>query len=173
MLLACDQSVRGFALAWAPAAWGGDWSLVQTARTDGGKVARGDEAGALQRLRRVFQWVDQHLVSINPEAVGFESYGFSANPDTHVVELVGALKIRCMHYAMAVQTVQQSSARKLVAGPAVKIPRKGEDAKKMMRDILFSHDTTDTIRTLDETDALVILNSMLITRGGLPLVPNA
>lgn len=168
-LLACDQSVRGFALAWTDVGWAGDWSRVWTAFFDGGKVARGDEAGALDRLNRVYRFVDRHLVDLAPIQVGFESYGFSSRPDVHVVELVGAIKLRCIQQSIPVETVQQSSARKAVCGPAVKIPRKGEDAKKLMKQILTAHGAPERI-TLDESDALVILNTMLATHGGLPLV---
>lgn len=170
MLMAMDQSVRGFAIAWAPTSWGGNWSRVETVRFDGGKVARKNAKGALFRLRRVFRFVDGVVCGANPNVVGFESYGFSANPDTHVVELVGALKLRLLDYGKEIETVQQSSARKLVCGPSVKIPRKGDDAKALMRRILIGHGAPDTL-SLDETDALVILNAMLINHGGKSLVP--
>jgi hypothetical protein len=169
ILLACDQSVRGFALAWTDTGAGRGWEHVHTARFDGGKVARGDEAGAFARLVAVHRWVYKHIVELNPATVGFESYGFSAKPDVHVVELVGALKLSCHLNAIPVQTVQQSSARKRVCGPDVKIPRKGDDAKELMKKILIEHGAPANL-SLDETDALVILNNMLYTSGGLPLV---
>lgn len=169
MLMAMDQSVRGFAIAWAPTLWAGNWKLVETVRYDGGKVARGDEAGALDRLNRVYRFVEARLIDLNPISVGFESYGFSSRPDVHVAELVGAIKLRCIQMSIPVETVQQSSARKAVCGPAVKIPRKGDDAKKLMKQILSAHGAPERI-TLDESDALVILNTMLVTRGGLALV---
>jgi hypothetical protein len=169
LLLACDQSVRGFALAWTDTGPGRGWEHVHTARFDGGKVARGDDAGALARLRAVYTWVDRHLCDLGPACVGFESYGFSAKPDMNVVELVGALKLRCLQMNVPIQTVQQSSARKRVCGPDVKIPRKGDDAKALMKKILIEHGAPATL-SLDETDALVILNNMLYTSGGLPLV---
>jgi Holliday junction resolvasome RuvABC endonuclease subunit len=168
VLLACDQSVRGFALAWTSIDWTG-WGEVFTARYDGGKVSRGDDAGALARLKSVYGWVDRHLVDLHPASVGFESYGFSAKPDMNVVELVGAIKLRCLQMNVPIQTVQQSSARKRVCGPDVKIPRKGEDAKELMKKILLAHGAPATL-SLDETDALVILNNMLYTSGGRPLV---
>lgn len=167
--MAMDQSVRGFAIAWAPTFWAGNWRLVETVRFDGGRVKRGDEAGALARLRRLFRFVDGIICGANPNVVGFESYGFSANPDTHVVELVGALKLRLLDYSKEIETVQQSSARKLVCGPDVKIPRKGDDAKKLMHGILTRCGCPATL-SLDETDALVVLNAMLISHGGQPLV---
>lgn len=169
MLLACDQSVRGFAIAAAPAFWGGDWSLVRTARYDGGQVKRKDEEGALQRLRRVFNWVDEQICLLEPNEVGFESYGFGSGADYHVVELVGALKLRLFQYQIGCVTVQQSSARKLIVGPSVKIPRKGDDAKKLMHQVLTAHGAPATI-SFDESDALVLLNSMLVAHGGTPLV---
>lgn len=169
ILMACDQSVRGFAIAAAPVGWAGDWGRVQTSFFDGGKVARGDDQGALDRLNRVYRFVDSHLVDLNPAVVGFESYGFSSKPDVHVVELVGAIKLRCIQLGVPVETIQQSSARKAVCGPAVKVPRKGEDAKKLMKQILATHGAPERI-TLDESDALVILNTMLVTHGGLALV---
>lgn len=170
ILLACDQSVRGFALAWAPLGW--RYSAdVQTARLDGGRVKRGDDAGALHRLQAVYSWVEQYIVALHPSSVGFESYGFSASPDMNVVELVGAIKLRCLLHRIPVQTVQQSSARKRVAGE-LKIPRKGADAKELMRSRLIESGFSATL-SLDETDALVILNNMLYTAGGRPLVPNS
>lgn len=169
MLMAMDQSVRGFAIAWAPTFWGGDWKRVETVRFDGGLVKRGDEVGALLRLRRVFRFVDGVVCGANPNVVGFESYGFSSKPDVHVVELVGALKLRLMDYGKEIETVQQSSARKLLVGPALKVPRKGEDAKKLMHGILTAHGAPATL-TLDETDALVVLNSMMIAHEGVALV---
>jgi Holliday junction resolvasome RuvABC endonuclease subunit len=169
LLLACDQSVRGFALAWTDTGPGRGWEHVHTARFDGGKVSRGDDAGAQARLWTVYGWVERHIVALNPTCIGFESYGFSAKPDTNVVELVGALKLRCMQHGIPFQTVQQSSARKRVCGPDVKIPRKGDDAKELMKKILIEHGAPATL-SLDETDALVILNNMLYTSGGLPLV---
>jgi hypothetical protein len=169
ILLACDQSVRGFALAWTDTGQGRGWEHVHTARFDGGKVSRGDDAGALARLRAVYTWVDRYLVDLHPGCVGFESYGFSAKPDMNVVELVGAIKLRCLQMNVSIQTVQQSSARKRVCGPDVKIPRKGDDAKALMKKILIEHGAPATL-TLDETDALVILNNMLYTSGGRPLV---
>ena len=96
LLIACDQSVRGFALAWADTSWA-SWADVQTARFDGGSVKRGDDLGALQRLRRVYTWVDRYLCDLVPAAVGFESYGFSARPDVHVVELVA--RSSCVAYS--------------------------------------------------------------------------
>lgn len=169
MLMAMDQSVRGFAVAWAPTFWGGDWTRVETVRFDGGPVKRGDEAGALLRLRRVFRFVDGVVCGANPNVVGFESYGFSSKPDVHVVELVGALKLRLLDYGKQIETVQQSSARKLVCGSAVKVPRKGDDAKELMRNILLKAGCPATL-TLDETDALVVLNSMMIAHEGVALV---
>lgn len=171
MLMAMDQSVRGFAIAWAPTFWGGDWTRVETVRFDGDKVSRGDEQGALNRLRRVFRFVDGVICGANPNVVGFESYGFSSKPDVHVVELVGALKLRLLDYGKQIETVQQSSARKLVTGPKIKIPRKGEDAKKLMHSILTANGAPATL-SLDETDALVVLNSMLVAHEGVALVRN-
>lgn len=168
LLMACDQSVRGFAIATAPVGWAGDWSKVRTSFFDGGKVSRGDEAGALDRLRRVYYFVDSHLVDLNPAVVGFESYGFSSKPDVHVVELVGAIKLRCIQMKIPVETVQQSSARKAVAGE-LKVPRKGDDAKKLMHSILRTHGAPAGL-TLDESDALVVLNLMLKNHEGVPLV---
>lgn len=169
MLLACDQSVRGFAIAWAPTFWNGNWKLVNTARFDGGKVERGNDKGALARLRRCFRFVDGVVCGANPNVVGFESYGFSAKPDVHVVELVGAIKLRMMDYGKEIETVQQSSARKLVARE-LKVPRKGEEAKKLMHRILTANGAPATL-SLDETDALVVLNAMLLNHGGQTLVP--
>lgn len=168
MLMACDQSVRGFALAWAPVGWMGDWSKVETSFFDGGKVARKDAQGLLARLVRVYHWVDVHLVDLAPQEVGFESYGFGSGADLNVVELVGAIKLRCVQQNIRVETIQQSSARKAVAGQ-LKVPRKGEEAKKLMKHILTLHGAPERI-TLDESDALVILNTMLVTHGGLALV---
>lgn len=170
MLMAMDQSVRGFALAWAPTFWGGSWGQVQTIRFDGGLVKRKDEAGALARLRRVFRFVDGVVCGANPDVIGFESYGFGSGAEYSVVELVGALKFRLLDYGKEIETVQQSSARKLVTGPKVKIPRKGADAKKLMHEILIQNGGPATI-TLDESDALVILNAMMHAHGGRPLVP--
>jgi Holliday junction resolvasome RuvABC endonuclease subunit len=169
MLMAMDQSVRGFAIAWAPTFWAGNWKQVNTVRFDGGKVERKNEAGALARLHRVFRFVDGIVCGANPNVVGFESYGFSANPDVHVVELVGALKLRLIQYDKKIETVQQSTARKLVCREG-KVPRKGDDAKKMMHRILTSHGAPATL-SLDETDALVVLNAMMHTHGGQSLVP--
>lgn len=168
MMLAMDQSVRGFAVAWAPTFWNGNWKMVNTCRFDGGKVERKDEAGALARLRRCFRFVDGVICGANPNVVGFESYGFSARPDVHVVELVGALKLRLMDYGKEIETVQQSSARKLVARE-LKVPRKGAEAKKLMHRILTANGAPATL-SLDETDALVVLNAMMHNHGGTPLV---
>lgn len=172
MLLACDQSVRGFAIAAAPTFWGGDWSKVVTARTDGGKVARKDEKGLKLRMQAVFRWVDGQIAEHNPNFVGFESYGFGSGADLNVVELVGAIKLHCWRWQKETETIQQSSARKLIVGPDVKVPRKGDDAKKLMHKILTAHGASATL-SLDESDALVVLNSMLIAHGGLPLVQNS
>lgn len=169
ILLACDQSVRGFALAWARLDWEFP-SNIGTARFDGGKVARGDDVGALARLRRVYGWVERYIVSLHPSSVGFESYGFSAKPDMNVVELVGAIKLHCLQHLIPIQTVQMATARKRVAGE-LKVPRKGDDAKALMKQRLIESGFSATL-SLDETDALVILNNMLYTAGGRPLVPN-
>ena len=168
MLMAADQSVRGFAFAAAPTFWGGDWRRVITGRFDGGMVARGDEDGAGARLRAVFDWFDKQICLLEPNLIGFESYGFSSRPDVHVVELVGAIKHRLFQHSINYETVQQSSARKLVVG-AKKIPKKGEDAKRLMKEILTANGAPATL-SLDETDALVILNSMQIRHGGTALV---
>ncbi len=168
MLQAHDQSVRGYAVASAPVFWGGDWSKVVTARTDGGPVKRGDEKGLQLRMQRVFRWVDGQIAEHNPNVVGFESYGFGSGADRNVVELVGAIKLHCWRWQKETETIQQSTARKLVAG-AIKVPKKGLDAKLLMSKILQEHGAPRGI-TLDETDALVILNAMLIAHGGLPLV---
>lgn len=172
ILLACDQSVRGFALAWTDDRPDRQWHNVYTARLDGGPAARGDEAAALTRLVAVYRWADKHLVDLNPGSVGFESYGFSSRPNTDVVELVGAIKLRCHQMAIPTQTVQLSSARKRVAEMiGAKVPRKGEDAKRLMADILrASGAPTRLIPTHDHADALVILNNMLYTAGARPLV---
>lgn len=171
MLMACDQSVRGFAVACAPTFWGGDWSKVVTARTDGGKVKRGDDKGRRPRMERLFRWVDGQLAEHNPNVVGFESYAYGSGADYDVVELVGAIKLHCWRWQKETETIQQSSARKLIAGPHVKIPRKGAEAKATMRNILVAHGCSPLL-SLDETDALVVLNAMLITHGGRPLVEN-
>jgi Holliday junction resolvasome RuvABC endonuclease subunit len=155
--------VRGFAYAAAPTFWGGDWSKVVTGRFDGGQVSKGDAEGALYRLRRLFRLVDGAICEVNPDVVGFESYGFSANPDTHVVELVGALKLRLLDYAKVVETVNQSSARKLLLG---KVPRKGDEAKKAVKRALVAAGAPEGL-SLDVTDAMCILNSMMADRGGL------
>lgn len=167
-LLACDQSVRGFAIAVCSTDWGGDWEEVRTFAFDGGKVSRGDDNGALDRLWAVYHWVIAKICYFNPSHIGFESYGFSANPDVHVVELVGALKLAALQREIVVTTVQQATARKLVAGEA-KIPRKGEDAKALMKTRLVASGAPPDL-SLDETDALVVLNSMLIAHKGQPLV---
>ncbi len=159
----------GFAWAAAPTFWDGDWSQIVTGRFDGGKVERGNDKGALARLRRCFRFVDGVVCGANPNVVGFESYGFSAKPDVHVVELVGAIKLRMMDYGKEIETVQQSSARKLVARE-LKVPRKGEEAKKLMHRILTANGAPATL-SLDETDALVVLNAMLLNHGGQTLVP--
>lgn len=168
ILLACDQSVRGFALAWTDTGPARLPAHVHTARFDGGLVKRGDDAGALARLQRVYGWVERHIVELHPASVGFESYGFSAKPDMNVVELVGAIKLRCLQHLIPVQTVQMATARKRVAGEQ-KVPRKGADAKALMRSRLIESGFSATL-SLDETDALVILNNMLYTAGGRPLV---
>lgn len=168
MLMACDQSVRGFAVAAVPTFWNGDWSKVKTARFDGGPVKRGDERGAQNRFLNVYSWVDMRISLYYPNIVGFESYGFSASPDVHVVEVVGAIKLYLLKQDVTVETVQQSTARKLVCGDQ-KVPRKGDDAKKLMHKILTEHGAPATL-SLDETDALVVLNSMLKNHGGQPLV---
>lgn len=167
-LLACDQSVRGFAVAWCPLGWAGDWERVHTAFFDGGKVSRGDADGLLARLGRVYRWVDGYLCDLNPSVVGFESYGYGSGADLNVVELVGAIKLRCIQMNIPVETVQQSSARKAVAG-SLKVPRKGDEAKKLMHSILRQHGAPGGL-TLDESDALVVLNSMLKNHEGVSLV---
>jgi len=172
MLMACDQSVRGFAIACAPTFWAGDWSKVVTARTDGGLVKRGDEKGRRLRMQRLFLWVDGQIAEHNPNAVGFESYAYGSGADLDVVELVGAIKLHCWRWQKETETIQQSSARKLVAGPALKVPRKGEDAKILMAQILQAHGAPKCL-SLDESDALVVLNAMLIAHGGQPLVPTS
>lgn len=169
--MACDQSVRGFAIAAAPAFWGGDWSLVHTARTDGGKVARGDEAGRQLRMQRLFRWVDGQLAENNPDVIGFESYAYGSGADLDVVELVGAIKLHAWRWQKKTETIQQSSARKLVAGEQ-KVPRSGADAKALMH-LLLCDAGADPRMSLDETDALVVLNAMLKNHGGQPLVPTS
>lgn len=163
MLMACDQSVRGFAYAAAPTFWGGDWAKVVTGRFDGGRVPKGDAAGALYRLHRLFRLVDGAICEVNPNVVGFESYGFSAKPDTNVVELVGALKLRLLDYGKDVLTVNQSSARKLLLG---KVPRSGDEAKKAVKRTLVAAGAPEGL-SLDVTDAMCILNSMMADHGGL------
>lgn len=172
MLMACDQSVRGFAVAVAPVFWAGDWSKVVTARCDGGTVKRGDEKARRLRLERLFRWVDGQIAEHNPNVIGFESYAYGSGADLDVVELVGAIKLHCWRWQKETEMIQQSSARKLVAG-AFKVPRKGEDAKRLMKNILVDEHESNYDRTLDETDALVVLNAMLKNHGGQPLVPTA
>jgi hypothetical protein len=130
-------------------------------------VKRGDEYAALQRLWMLFGWVETQVCELTPGAVGFESYGFSSRPDTHVVELVGAIKLFLYKWRTPVETVQMSTARKLVAGE-LKVPRTGKDAKALMKQILISNGAPATL-SADEVDALVVLNSMLVTHGGDPL----
>ncbi len=169
ILLACDQSVRGFAIAAAPLDWGGDWSKVKVSRTDGGSVKRGDGYAALQRLHTVFGWVETAVCDLRPDVVGFESYGFSARPDTHVVELVGALKLWLYKWRTTIETVNQSSARKLILG---KVPRKGEEAKAAVWRTLHAAGMPATFDE-DMSDALCILNHMLHTRDGYHFAQNA
>ena len=168
MLMACDQSVRGFAYAAAPLWWAGDWSKVVTGRCDGGAVKRGDEKARRLRMERLFRWVDGQIAEHNPNVIGFESYAYGSGADLDVVELVGAIKLHCWRWQKETETIQQSSARKAVAGP-LKIPRKGEDAKALMRDCLLRAGLPAVV-SFDESDALVVLNTMLKNRGGQPLV---
>lgn len=173
MLMAMDQSVRGFAVAAAPTHWGGDWSKVVTARFDGGRVRRGDDKGRRLRMERLFRWVDGQIADHNPNVIGFESYAYGSGADLDVVELVGAIKLHAWRWQKETEIIQQSSARARVArvvGAAV--PRKGLDAKLLMSKILQAHGGPRGI-TLDETDALVVLNTMLGNHGGPPLVPHA
>ena len=167
MLMACDQSVRGFAIATAPTFWAGDWSLVRTSRCDGGPVKRGDDVGRRLRMERLFRWVDGQIAEANPNVVGFESYGYGSGADYDVVELVGAVKLHCWRWQKDTETINIGTARKALLGFARK---KDVDIKDAVHSVL-----TDlcpwSIPTLDESDALCILNSMIIARGGLPLVP--
>lgn len=173
MLMACDQSVRGFAVAVAPVFWAGDWSLVKTARCDGGAVKRGDDKGRRARLERLFRWVDGQIAEHNPNVVGFESYAYGSGADLDVVELVGAIKLHCWRWQKETETIQQSAARKLVAGE-LKVPRSGDEAKKLMHRILSAHGASrDRVLSYDESDALVVLNMMLKNHGGQTLVPTS
>ncbi len=73
MLMACDQSVRGFAIATAPVFWAGDWSLVRTSRFDGGPVKRGDDKGrrlSPHRVRMMLRRAETRLAEILKTSIG-------------------------------------------------------------------------------------------------------
>jgi hypothetical protein len=163
MLMAMDQSVRGWAFAAAPTFWEGDWSKVVTGRFDGGPLTR--EAPEVQhryRQERIFRWVYTQVCDQMPNKVGFESYAFSARPDTDVVELVGMVKHRLWEMQIETSTVNQSTARKFLLG---KVPRTGVLAKNAVR-LAFQAAGYPGVPTLDETDALCILNLMMNNHGG-------
>lgn len=170
MLMACDQSVRGFAYAAAPSWWDGDWSLVRTGRFDGGTLARtAPEIAHRFRQERIFEFVDQAIAAADPNLVGFESYAFSARPDVDVVELTGMLKKHLWGLQKATVTVNQSTARKLLLG---KVPRKGSDAKDAVRSVLMAAGAPERFWSLDHTDALCVLNAMISDFGGYSFAQN-
>ncbi len=165
MLCAFDQSVRGFAYACAPSFWAGDWSKVAYGRIDGGALTR---AASVQdhilRQMRIFERVEEWIGWWDPNVIGFESYAFSRRPDVDVVELVGMIKRRAFELLKEVETINQSSARKLLLG---KVPRKGDDAKKAVQACFQAAGMPEGMNTLDHTDALCVLNFMMSEHGGL------
>ncbi len=165
MLMACDQSVRGFAYAAAPTFWAGDWSKVFYGRIDGGGLTRASTpAEHLERQCRIFWQVDEWIGLCEPNVVGFESYAFARNPDVDVVELVGMIKRLLYTQLREIETVNQSSARKLLLG---KVPRKGDEAKAAVRACFEAAGMPQGMNTLDHTDALCVLNFMMSEHGGL------
>lgn len=163
MLMAFDQSVRGFAYATAPTFWNGDWSKVHTGRLDGGKLSRGASEALLgQRQDKLIRFADAAICEHNPELVGFESYAYSARPNTEVVEVVGAIKRMLRQWQKGYETVQQSSWRAALG----KVKRGAE--KETVEALLKAAGAPATISS-DEYDALGILNLMLIKHGGQPL----
>lgn len=164
-LMACDQSVRGFAVATAPLDWAGDWGSVRAVRFDGGAVERkAPDAAHRTRQRQLLRWFRGQVDWHSPTTVGFESYAFSSRPDVDVVELVGMCKAHLWDLEIDTVTINQSSARKLLLG---KVPRKGLDAKTAVSAALAAAGAPARLTTtLDHTDALCILNAMLSDLGG-------
>lgn len=168
-LMAFDPSVRGFAFATCLRKLDGLHGPVVTGRFDGGALKRGASEGQHgARCDRILSWVEDQICEYEPDVFGFESYGWSAKPDTDVVELVGCVKKLCRISKPDVQivTINQSGARGFLLAPD-KVPRKGVEAKEACREKLGRWGVG---RTLDESDALVILNDMLYRGGGQMLV---
>lgn len=165
ILMACDQSVRGFAYAAAPVAWNGDWSLVSVGRKDGGPIARTAPESAHQaRQQALLRWLEAAFVGINPGEVGFESYAYSAHPDVDVVELTGMIKRHLWQWKKNTVTINQSQARKFLLG---KVPRNGAQAKEAVRQALMAAGAPAELWTYDHTDALCILNYMWSNHDGV------
>jgi hypothetical protein len=165
MLMACDQSVRGFAYAAAPTFWKGDWSKVFYGRIDGGQLSRAaSNKDHVLRQMRIFDRVDEWIAMVDPSLIGFESYAFSRRPDVDVVELVGMIKRHAFQLLKETVTINQSSARKLLLG---KVPRKGDEAKAQVRSCFQAAGMPEDLNTLDHTDALCVLNFMMSEHGGL------
>jgi hypothetical protein len=163
-LMAFDQSVRGFAFATAPTFWGGDWGKVVTGRIDGGPVKLGSDAAVYgARQDRIVRFVDTAVCEHNPNHCGFESYAYSAKPNTEVVEVVGAIKYMLRRWQKTYETVQQSSWRATLG----KIKR-GEE-KDIVEAILVAAGAPAGL-TNDQYDALGVLNLMLKKHGGQALV---
>lgn len=170
MLMAMDQSVRGWAFAAAPTFWDGDWSRVITGRFDGGPLARtATEAAHRSRQERLFRWVYAQICYHTPNRVGFESYAFASRPDVDVVELVGMVKHRCWEMQIDTETVNQGSARKLLLG---KVPRGSAVVKNAVR-VAIQAAGYPGAPSLDITDALCVLNFMMNANGGLSFAQNS
>lgn len=161
-LMGMDQSIRGFAFATAPDYWNGNFNLVQFGSFDGGALKRDatDREHGF-RLGKIFRWVDARVCEHNPDLVGFESYAYGSGADYGVVELTGAIKLHLLRWQKEYLTVNQSSARKLMLG---KVPKKSADVKKAVRDFCLSKGAPASL-SLDETDALCVLNYLMFQRG--------
>lgn len=168
--MAFDPSLRGFAYATCQLNWNGDWREVKTSCFDGGAIKRGaPERLHHARLDRILDWIELKIEHYAPEVFAVESYGWASKPDTDVVELVGCLKRMCRATGATIDTLNQSGARTFLLAPE-KVPRKGADAKKACRDRLATINPALGDLTLDETDALVILNDLLYRQGGRTFV---
>lgn len=160
VLLGLDLSLTASAAVACPLDWDGDFRRVQSL-VIGEKLDKGASlAERAHRTERIASRLVAFARSVGATRCWIEQYAFSqANAAHSLGELGGVVKLALVSAGIEIHTVTASQARKLLLGVN---PRKGAKVAvaKALRAAGAQFDT------LDEYDAMAVLNFGLAEAGG-------
>lgn len=169
-----DLSARAAAAVSVPSNWTGSWgSEVSSLVVDGGQVPHDDDMARVLRTIEVAERLVDFAKQNRVEVAWIEGYAFRQNNSAHTVaEVGGVVRAELVRAGVEVRTVMMQTARKLLLGklprPQKKAKRKrGEPKPETTKDLVAATLRAAGIefRTLDEYDAMAVLNWGMAQRG--------